>query len=85
MLKDPTTYGNHNERLGKNAKEIILGSGKERKTHGYSGITALTEQNLELVLSIFGSLPNSAKLFYPRVAIVHNATTTPHVDKVHVL
>lgn len=81
LLKNPTTYGNHHQTLGSGAKEIFLGSSKERKNHGYTGITDLTVQNYELVLAILGSLPNDAKLFYPRVGIVHNASTQPHVDK----
>ncbi len=81
LLKNPTTYGKHHQTLGNEAKEIFLGCGKERKTHGYTGITNLTVQNYELVKAILGSLPNTAKLFYPRVGIVYNATTKPHLDK----
>ena len=80
LLKKPVEYGGHSEIVGEATREIFLGCLKESK-FGKNGVTALTKKNLIFTQEIIASLPGRATLIYPRIFIVKNAKTKPHVDK----
>ena len=72
----PSAYGGHADKLGRFAKEIVIGAKKERK-YGVNGVLQL---HLDLAKHIMLCIPNRIKLHYLHIHILEGANTGWHRD-----